>query len=192
MDRREVLKVSSLLLGYTLTGSVAAALLGGCKAETATDWQPKTLSNDDVNMLAEVCESILPKTDTPGAKDALCHRYIDELVTNFYSADKQNYFKDALKAFNDKSKNKYSKAFVALSPTEKEEILSVLAKEAKEYKDESGVKPHIFSAVKQATISGYFTSEVGAKGGLCAFLAVPGPYQGCIDYATIGKGYVLN
>lgn len=192
MDRREALKATSLFLGYTLTAGTAAALLGGCKAETSSDWNPVTLSTDQVNLLAEICEAILPKTDTPGAKDALCHRYIDEMLTHFYSKEKQEYFKDALKSFDQKSKDKYSKAFVALSPNEKEQILAIMAKEAKEYKNETGDKPHIFKSIKEATISGYFTSEVGAKGGVCEFLPVPGPYQGCIEYASVGKGYVLS
>jgi Gluconate 2-dehydrogenase subunit 3 len=192
MDRREILKVSTLLLGYSLTAGTTAALLGGCKAETARDWTPKTLTNQEADLLAEICETILPKTDTPGAKDALCHRYIDEMMTNFFAAEKQEYFKTSLKVFDNKSKEKYSKAFVALTANEREAILGALAAEAKDYKDETnGEKPHIFKAIKQATITGYFTSEVGAKGGLCEFLAVPGPYQGCIDYATVGKAYVL-
>jgi len=191
MDRREALKATTLFLGYSLTAGAATALLGGCKAETSSDWQPKTLDNQEVELLAEICETILPKTDTPGAKDALCHRYIDEMLTNFYTKDKQDYFKDALRLFDDTSKSKYSKAFIALNSSEREEVLSILAKEAKEYKDETGEKPHIFRAIKGATISGYFSSEVGAKGGLCEFLPVPGPYQGCIDYATVGKSYVL-
>ena len=191
MDRREALKATSLFLGYTLTAGSAAALIGGCKAETSTDWTPKTLSVEQSDLLAEICETIFPKTDTPGAKDALCHRYIDELVTNFYDADKQKYFLDALSVFDEKSKAKYSKAFVALNTNEREEILGMLAKEAKEYKDETGDKPHIFNAIREATVSGYFTSEVGANGGLCAFVPIPGPYKGCIDYSTVGKAYVL-
>ncbi len=191
MDRREVLKVSTLILGYSLTAGTASALLGGCKAETARDWTPKTLSNQEADMLAEICETILPKTDTPGAKDALCHRYIDELLTNFYTKEKQEYYKSSLNIFDEKSKEKYSKAFVALNTNEREAILADLAEEAKLYKDETGEKPHIFNAVKQATIRGYFTSEVGAKGGLCEFLPVPGPYKGCIEYSTVGKAYVL-
>jgi hypothetical protein len=190
MDRREALKATSLFLGYSLTAGTATALLGGCKADTASDWKPKVLNNQESELLAEVCEAILPKTDTPGAKDALCHRYIDEMMANFFTEEKQKYYKSSLAVFDDKAKAKYSKAFVALNPTEKEEILAHLAKEAKEYKDETGEKPHIFKAIKDATISGYFTSEVGAKGGLCEYLPVPGPYQGCIEYATVGKGYV--
>lgn len=191
MDRRDALKATSLLLGYTLTAGTTAALLGGCKAGTATDWTPATLSQDEVDMLAEICETILPKTDTPGAKDALCHRYIDEMLTHFYTQEEKDYYKESLKAFNDKSKDKFSKAFVALNVNEREEVLGMLAAEAKEYKDETGKKPHIFKAVQSATVSGYFTSEAGAKGGLCQFLPVPGPYQGCIDLATAGSAYVL-
>ncbi|MFZ1750137.1 MAG: gluconate 2-dehydrogenase subunit 3 family protein [Saprospiraceae bacterium] len=191
MDRREILKVTSLFLGYTLTIGTTSAILGGCKAETSSDWIPKTLSSDEANLLAEICETILPKTDTPGAKDALCHRYIDSLLTNFYPPEKQKYFIQSLKVFDEKSKIKYNKAFVALTPSEKEEILGILVAESKEYTDETGEKPHIFKAIKDATVSGYFSSEVGAKGGLCSFLPVPGPYEGCIDYSTVGKAYVL-
>jgi hypothetical protein len=191
MDRREVLKTSTMLLGYALTAGTTAALIGGCKASTDSDWKPATLSVDEVDLLGDICEAILPKTDTPGAKDALCHRYIDEMLTNFYDKEGQNYFKETLKSFDDESKKKFSKAFVALTPGEKEVILEILSSQAKDYKDESGKKPHIFKTIKDATITGYFTSEVGAKGGLCEFIPIPGPYQGCIDYNTIGKGYVL-
>ncbi len=191
MDRREALKATSLLLGYSLTAGTASALLGGCKADTSGDWKPATLSQDDLDLLAEVCETILPKTETPGAKDALCHRYIDEMLTHFYTEEDRSYYLESLKVFNQKAKDKYSKAFVALNTSEREEILGLLATEAKEYKDETGKKPHIFKAVQSATVSGYFSSEVGAKGGLCQFLPVPGPYQGCLDLATVGASYVL-
>ncbi|HRO09620.1 MAG TPA: gluconate 2-dehydrogenase subunit 3 family protein [Saprospiraceae bacterium] len=191
MDRREVLKTSTLLLGYALTSGTTAALLGGCKASTAPDWKPSTLNDSEMSVLAEICETILPKTDTPGAKDALCHRYIDEMITNFYDKEAQDHFRTTLKAFDKESTLKFSKAFVALTPGEKEVILDHLSKQALEYKDETGKKPHIFNTIKQATISGYFTSEVGAKGGLCEFIPIPGPYQGCMDYSKIGKGYVL-
>jgi hypothetical protein len=190
MDRREILKISSVVLGYTLVGGSAMALLNGCKADKSPDWVPKTLNDDQVNLLAELCETILPKTDTPGAKDALCHRYIDELLTNFYLKEEQMKLMEELNIFDDKSKLKYSKAFVALTPGERESILETIVSEINNKKETDG-KKHIFTAIKEATISGYFTSEIGAKGGLGTFIPVPGPYKGCIDYSTVGKVYVL-
>ena len=187
IDRREILKMSSMIIGYSLVGGVASAVLQGCKADKSPDWLPKTLSQDEAAMMAEICEMILPATDTPGAKDALCHRYIDDLLTNFYNKDEQKAMLKQLRIFNEKSKQKYSKAFIALTPEERTSVFDLIIKEI----PASSEKTHIFNQIKTATISGYFTSEVGAKGGLGAFIAVPGPYQGCIDYSTVGKVYVL-
>ncbi|MCO6462676.1 MAG: gluconate 2-dehydrogenase subunit 3 family protein [Saprospiraceae bacterium] len=190
MDRRETLKTISLLLGYSLTAGTATAFLNGCKASTSDDWKPTTLTEEEVNTLAEICEAILPKTDTPGAKDALCHRYIDEMITHFYTEDKRTYFKKELKKFDQKSKGKYARPFSALNPSEKEAILGILSKEPKQEDNNPENYDPIFKIIKDATVSGYFSSEVGAKGGLCIYDPIPGPYLGCIDYSTVGKTYV--
>lgn len=83
MDRREALKAVSLILGYSLTGTSALVLLNGCKAESNTDWAPNFFSEAEIKLIAEIAEIILPKTDTPGAKDAMCERYVDEAVFYF-------------------------------------------------------------------------------------------------------------
>ena len=198
MDRREILKISSAMLSYSLAGGTPMAILQGCKADKSPDWTPKTLSMGQSDLLAELCETILPATDTPGAKDALCHRYIDELLSNFYSKEEKNKFLEDLMIFDEKSKLKFSKAFIALTPEERESILGMIVDEIKSDKENNNTKDqkanenkHIFTQIKDATITGYFTSEVGANGGLGSFLAVPGPYQGCIEYDTVGKVYVL-
>lgn len=191
MDRREALKISTLFVGYTLTAGSVAALMGGCKADTSVGWQPSFLSSTEADLLAEVCETILPKTDTPGAKDALCHRYIDEMIINFMNEDQKQHFKSSLIVFDELAKAKFTKAFVALNGDEKEKVMEMVVEKGKSYKDEDGKKPYIFNTIKDATVTGYFSSEVGATGGLRAFIPVPGPYQGCIHYSTVGKSYAL-
>ncbi|MBK9257542.1 MAG: gluconate 2-dehydrogenase subunit 3 family protein [Saprospiraceae bacterium] len=191
MDRREALKATSLILGYTLTAGTTAAILHGCKAESSSDWTPEILSQQESTLLAEVCESILPATDTPGAKDALCHRYIDNYFSRLRSEDDQKEFKDGLKIFDEKSKAKYSKAFLALNSNEREEILKALSEDAQNHvKEDHGGKPHIFRTIKELTVAGYCTSEIGAKN-LLKYDPVPGPYQGCIDYASVGGVWAL-
>jgi len=191
MDRREVLKISSIILGYTVVGGTAISVLNGCKADTSLDWSPSFLTNDEAKLVAEITESILPATDTPGAKEALCERYIDQVVSLFYTPEKQTYFRESLKAFDKAAKVKYSKAFVALNANEKENVLEILSKEMADHDDEDGKKPHIMKTMKELTVTGYCTSEVGAKGGLLDFRPVPGPYQGCIDYSAVGKAWLL-
>ena len=191
MERREALKTTSLILGYTLTAGTTAAILHGCKADNAIDWSPKALKEDEASLLAEICEAILPATDTPGAKDALCDRYIDNVLAMMYSPEDQQYFRDKFKIFNEKAKAKYTRSFIALNSNEKDEILKMLSEEAAEYKNEEhDGKPHIFNAIKELTVAGYCTSEVGAKQFL-KYDPVPGPYKGCIDFSEIGGTWAL-
>ena len=59
----------------------------------------------------------------------------------------------------------------------------------------SGIKstgrPHIgnyFGMMKQLTLLGYFTSEIGATKAL-RYIAVPGKYEGCVPYKKGDKAW---
>ena len=70
IDRREALKRTAMLMGGALSSSAIAGVLQGCTAQPELNWQPKFLTEDQGRLVAEVAERIIPKTDTPGAKDA--------------------------------------------------------------------------------------------------------------------------
>lgn len=187
MERREALKMTSLLLGYTLGGS-ALVILDGCKSEPQLNWTPQFFSPENILIIADVAEIILPKTTTPGAKDAQCEKYIDAAVFGFYTKEKQDKFVKDLEIFQDTAKNKFSKSFLALNENEKEKVVEIVVNDMKSKSED---EKHIFKTLKELTIMGYCTSEVGATGGLFDFRPVPGPYQGCIDYATVGKTWAI-
>ena len=46
------------------------------------------------------------------------------------------------------------------------------------------------TTLKNLVVTGYFTSEVGAKQALI-FDPVPGPYKGCIDFSEVKGVYAL-
>ncbi|MFX6884154.1 gluconate 2-dehydrogenase subunit 3 family protein, partial [Acinetobacter baumannii] len=63
------------------TGSVVIGgefLLSGCKNNEAG--KGITFSQEDIDFLNEVAETILPKTNTPGAKDAKVGDYMKVIV----------------------------------------------------------------------------------------------------------------
>jgi gluconate 2-dehydrogenase gamma chain len=70
MNRREALKQTTLILGYAVSAPVAAAMLNGCKAKPQLNYKPVFFDEEQAALLAEIAETILPKTSTPGAKDA--------------------------------------------------------------------------------------------------------------------------
>lgn len=191
MDRREALKTASLIMGYSLAGTSATILLKGCKAETKPDWTPAFLTEEEWKLTADISEIIIPATDTPGAKDALCDRYIDQAIHTFYTDEKKEHFRQDLLIFDNKAKEKYSKAFLALNQNEKEKVLDLVADELKAKQEADPKHRDIFRELRELVVTGYCTSEVGAKGGLFDYRPVPGPYQGCIDYATVGKAWAL-
>jgi len=194
MQRRDILKSSALMLGYAVTGGTALAVLNGCKADTSDGWQPITLTAEQVQMLAEVAESIIPTTDTPGAKTAMVHRYIDEAISNnFTDGERERFFADLPQV--DSQSQAIGKAnFVDLSQKQKDAVLTVLASEAKEVHKANEAndteEPHIFTTLRELTATGYFTSELVATEVL-VYDPVPGPYKGCIPVSDVGGTYAL-
>ena len=189
MNRREAIRKSTLLLGGALSASTIAAVMSGCKAPMDPDWTPTTMTQDEAELVAEVCERIIPATDTPGAKDALVHRYIDEFLTNIASPEEIEIFRKGLQELQNKSflKLNDAKKDAALMAMETissgpsvNETAADLANEG-EANLNGEIANQFLQGMKQLTITGFFTSEVGAKQVL-RYDPIPGEYLGCIDY----------
>jgi hypothetical protein len=185
MDRRDILKASAIFLGYGLVGGTSLAVLNGCKVDKRVDWTPSFFTQEQIDILAEAAERIIPETDTPGAKEALVHRYIDEAVKNNYEKDEQDEFRESIAVFDTLSNDKFQKKFVDITDAQKDEILQMLA-DASKNKDE--LIGNIFRPLKSLVAAGYFTSEIGATKALI-YDPIPGPYQGCIPLAEVGGVY---
>lgn len=189
MNRREALRKSTLLLGGALSASTIAAVMSGCKAPMDPDWTPSTMTRDQAEIVAEVCERIIPATDTPGAKDALVHRYIDEFLTNIASPEEREVFTKGIQ-------NLQVRSFLKLSDADKDAMLAEMQGNASGPSDSEvgadlanegeanmnrAVANQFFQGMKQLTITGFFSSEVGAKQVL-RYDPIPGEFDGCIDY----------
>jgi hypothetical protein len=185
MNRREALSSVALLLGGTIIGS--QAFLSGCKSSTDAG---ASFSATDISFLDEVAETILPATGTPGAKAAKVGEFMTVIVKDCYEEADQKIFMEGMKKLDEASKKKNSKTFMDSSPEQRHDLLVDLDKEAKEYqKAKKKEDPnHYFRMMKELTLWGYFTSEVGAKQAL-RYVAVPGKYEGCIDYKKGDKAW---
>ena len=201
MERREAVKYISILLGGTLVG--ADAFLSGCKSSTS---QPGQWSPEDIAYLNEVGETILPQTSTPGAKAANVGQFMTVMVNDCYEEGDQKAFREGMQKLGEESKKRFGKDFMGATPEQRKELLIALDKEARDHqqkvnefnqkegekekqetaKGNTGYKkqrmsPHYFALMKQLTLLGYFTSEVGATKAL-RYNPVPGKYEGCIPY----------
>ncbi len=187
MNRREAISSVALLLGGTIIGS--QAFLTGCKpANTDISFSP-----DDIAYLDEVSETILPKTSTPGAKEAKVGTFMTVIVKDCYEPRDQKVFMDGLKELEKASKKMNNKGFMESTPEQRHNLLVALDKEQVDYqKNKKKEDPsHYFRMMKELTLWGFFTSEVGATQAL-RYVAVPGKYEGCIDYKKGDKAWATS
>jgi len=177
MQRREALKRITWISGGALSAPIAAGILQGCQADSSSDWMPSVLTEDQVSLVAEICETIIPATDTPGAKDALVHRYVDIMLKDIFEEKDKNRFLTKLDEFAQDAQTQYGKSFVKCESEQRIEHLKSYEKAARN--NTNPVDTPFFTTMKQLTLSGFFTSEVGATQVL-RYVAVPGRYEGCV------------
>ncbi len=189
MNRREALSSVALLLGGTIIG--AEMFLSGCTNENkkigtlGLDFSP-----EDISFLDEVGETIIPATDTPGAKEAKIGEFMHTIVRDCYDKKDQDIFIAGMSKLNEAGKTMNGKYYMESGADERKKLLIALDKEQKEYT--ANKKPtdpaHYFRMMKELTIWGYFTSEPGATKAL-RYIAVPGKYEGCIPYKKGDKAW---
>lgn len=180
MNRREALKQVSWILGGTIIGS-SIFLEYGCnthKAEVAGFFDQQTL-----DLLAEISETILPQTATPGAKEAKVADFMDIMVKDCYTKEDQLIFTEGLKTLEASCKDAIGKGFMECNAEERTKFLTVLDKQQNEYmaakkKEEPS---HYFRMMKELTLLGFFTSEVGSTKAL-RYIETPGSYDGNLPY----------
>lgn len=187
MNRREALSRVAILTGGVVIG--AEAFLSGCKTNT----KGVSFSQEDIAFLDEVAETIIPKTNTPGAKEAKVGEFMKVMVNDCYEAKDQAIFMDGMKKLEEAAKKLNNKGFMESTPAQRKALLESLDKEAKAY--QKTAKPedpkHYFTMIKQLTLSGFFTSEVGATKAL-RYVAVPGKFVGSYPYKKGDKAWATS
>jgi len=136
-------------------------------------------------LLADLADTILPPTESPGAKEASVQDFIVLMIRDCSSLSTQNKFIDGLKELERYCLSEYNKPFVRCSPEEKTLVLTYFEKQgntgtgivSKVEKRYFG-KP-FFVSLREYVVMGYCTSEIGAKQGL-AYQFIPGKYIGCV------------
>ncbi len=125
------------------------------------NWKPKFFDDHQNQMVETLTELIIPTTDSPGAKAAQVNRFID-LWMNDEDADKQREFLEGLSWLDGRSLQLHRKPFTDLTTDEQTNILRPLADpDGQNPEDAIGIR--FFQNLKDMTIFGYYTSEIGLE-----------------------------
>jgi hypothetical protein len=192
-------------------GAVIGAefFLSGCKpGASGTANVADLFTQDNVAFLNEVADTILPTTSSPGAKAANVGAFMGVMVRDCYTPADQKTFIDGIAKLNDAANKKSGSKFIDLTPQQRTDLLTDLDKEQKDFtakRDKAiaadlakhkanpayvaaELPKHYFRMVKELTLLGYFTSEIGATKAL-RYIAVPGHYDGNIPYKKGDKAW---
>ncbi|HEV8332873.1 MAG TPA: gluconate 2-dehydrogenase subunit 3 family protein [Steroidobacteraceae bacterium] len=195
MNRRELIQRVAMLMGGAISAPAVLGVLNGCSPQPGAKWHPAFLSNDEGAIVEEVADLILPRTDTPGARDVGVPAFIDVILKDAYPADDQSRFISGLKDFDSEAQRAHGKPFLELSQAQRRTYLQQVhdaAAAAEKTQADNDVpvgerkRPFVLM-MKELTMLGFFTSQVGATQVL-QYVAVPGGFQACIPVAKAGNG----
>jgi hypothetical protein len=182
MERRELLKMIAAATGAAMIGMPAFGY-----AQSPVAGAANAFSEADVALLDEVADTILPRTSTPGAKDASAGAFMARYVADCYTPQNQAIFRDGLADLDRRG----GQGFLSLSRDARTTLLRALDAEARAglgttTAKEGGVNPgpltpHYFTMLKQLAIFSFFTSRPGATEAL-RYVPVPGRYDGELGY----------
>ncbi len=171
MDRRSSIKTLLII-------SAGTALLPSCLHEdrkASLLLKNIKINGYDEDLLAEVSETIVPKTNKPGAKDISAHLFALMMIDDCYAPADQDQFVKGLKGFEDFSKKKSNNSFLKCTPSQKKEILQSI-------ESKQGISENIaffYGTIKKLTIqaltsSQYYLTKVHV------YQLVPGKFYGCV------------
>ena len=184
IKRREAIRRTAWIMGGVLSAPTIAGILNGCTPKPELTWTPSFFTEDQARLIMEISETIIPKTDTAGAKEIGVPGFIEEMVSIVWDEDRRKGFTDGLMKFNEECKKETGDDFVALAAAKKKEFCQKKDAEAKAAP--WGQKP-VFWSLKELTIVGYYTSEHGATEEL-QYIAIPVEQHGCQPLSETGNG----
>jgi hypothetical protein len=198
MERREALRLLGSAVTLQLIPGELYAVLRAARAEVDSGGALRTLNAKHNATVTRMANMILPETDTPGAGAARVTEFIDLIVTEWYNDEERARFLDGLANVDVASQKSFGKNFVDCSEAQQVKLLTefdrAMAAETAALKSHprgARMEPPVptrnfFHMFKQLTLTGYFTSEIGAKQAL-HFQMIPGHYDGCVSPAPGGS-----
>lgn len=189
MHRRQLL-IQMLMLG-------GGSLLGTGRATFAA--QSKTLPERALTptqraLIAQLAETILPQTDTPGAIEAGVPAFVERMVSQWYTPTERKIFFEGLGSLERECQLRFHAGFVACDQAQRVEVLKHFEtlesayRAPQELRSRPDERSPFFFKLKQLTVLGYYTSEIGATQEL-RYNPVPMHYDGQMKFSDVGRQF---
>jgi glucoside 3-dehydrogenase (cytochrome c) hitch-hiker subunit len=187
MQRREALRLLASAATLPLLPRAAFSLFRAVHEQLSDQPVLKTLNPHQNATVTTIAEIIIPQTNTPGAKAARVNEFIDLILTDWYDGEEKSIFLTGLADADARSRELFGKDFVECGEKQQVELLQGLDDEL----PADGIHPgstrsrkfvpekKFFFMIKQLTLVGYYTSEIGFEQELHDEI-IPSRHAGCV------------
>lgn len=180
MNRREMLKFTALLTGSAVSGSFASVFLSACSRPGAVDSELCFFDSEQFKLVAQLADTILPRTDSPSATDVGVHHTIDTMIGLVFDIDFKNEFRSG---WTDLERYLSAQNFNNMDQPERVELLRDLEIDRNSEADKAR---EAYVELKQQVIAYYLTTEEIGKEYL-NYLPVPINYEPCISVDDVAN-----
>lgn len=166
VERREILRMLSMAAAAaTFPGfskwSFACGHVGRELAQIKPAvYQPLFFTAAEYSQIERLADIIIPTDETPGASQAGVAEFIDLMTSR--DPDLQRAFRPGLQWLDAHSKKSHGKAFLILTQAQQVGLLEPLAYK-KRFRTGEERGREFFDLLREYTIMGFYTSEVGLK-----------------------------
>ena len=123
-------------------------------------YTPQFFSREEFARIERLAELIIPSDETPGAREAGAAEFIDFMVG--HDMEQQQPMCTGLAWLHEQRAGRFARPFLELSEAQQVSLLEPLAYEAK-YRDGEEVGREFFRRVKELTLMGFYSSEIGYR-----------------------------
>ncbi|WP_205966239.1 gluconate 2-dehydrogenase subunit 3 family protein [Parapedobacter sp. SGR-10] len=169
INRRTALRRLLYIAGGTL-------LLPACyrkSGKVTIELTHLVIEEEHENLLAELVETIIPSSDTPGGKELLLHLFVLKMVDDCHNPEDQEIFIKGLTAFSAYAYDRLGRDFIQLEPDKRLAVVEAIP----EIQDEDITR--FYAITKRRTIQGYLNSKY-VMTNLIKYELVPGRYNGYV------------
>ena len=175
LTRREAIKRAASLLGGGIAATQLTGFIGRAASAAAAGEPPAFFDADQFTLIERIADVMIPETDTPGAHAVGVHHFVDLMLSEWASAERQARYVDGLGQLDAALRSASGERFVELDSDQQLEALRAVDAAA----FSNGADNSFYLELKKMVLFAFYSSEAGATEEL-AYERLPGIYQPCL------------
>ena len=130
-------------------------------------------------LVAELAETLLPATDTPGATQAGVTGFVDLMLAEQVEAPTREAFLAGLEALDAEATRRHGKPLLECTPAQRYALLDELDARAHAAREAGQPARDFYPRLKGWTLAGVYASRAAHDAGMVPPL-IPGRFDGCV------------